>query len=58
MQKRLITFGMIIGSIVGGYVPVLFGASMVSFIGILLSVIGGIAGILAGYKLSKYLGFD
>ncbi len=58
MQKRLITLGMIVGSMVGGYVPVLFGVSMLSFMSILFSIIGGIAGILAGYKLGKYLGFD
>ncbi len=58
MQKRLITLGMIVGSMVGGYVPVLFGVSMLSFMSILFSIIGGIAGVLAGYKLGKYLGFD
>lgn len=58
MQKWLITLGMLVGSTVGGYLPVLFGGSMLSFSGILFSVIGGVAGVWLGYKLGKFLGFD
>ncbi len=30
-RKSLIILGMIIGSIIGGYVPVLFGSSLLSY---------------------------
>ena len=50
-RKKLIMLGMVVGSIVGGYLPVLFGFDglMVSLFG---SLIGGIIGIWMGYKFS------
>jgi uncharacterized membrane protein YeaQ/YmgE (transglycosylase-associated protein family) len=47
----MIMLGMVVGSIVGGYLPVLFGldGQMVSLLG---SIIGGIIGIWIGYKFS------
>lgn len=50
-RKKLIMIGMIAGSIVGGYLPALFGLDefMVSLLG---SFIGGIIGVWIGYKFS------
>lgn len=50
-RKSLVTIGMIIGSIVGGYLPTLFGVSAFSYTSVLSSGIGGILGIWIGYKL-------
>ncbi|MFH1447149.1 MAG: hypothetical protein ABIG43_07070 [Chloroflexota bacterium] len=50
-RKKMIMLGMVVGSIAGGYLPVLFGLNelMVSLLG---SFIGGIIGIGIGYKFS------
>ena len=42
------------GFFVGGYLPVLWGASSFSAMSLLFSAIGGIAGIWAGVRLSDY----
>jgi hypothetical protein len=52
-QKALITLFLSVGSIAGGYVPVLFGAGPLSYWTIFTSAIGGILGIWAGYKLGS-----
>lgn len=57
MQKFLINFGMIVGSLIGGYIPALWGAGMFSISGILLSVLGGVLGVWLGYRLSQTMGF-
>jgi hypothetical protein len=51
-RKKLIMLGMVLGSIVGGYLPASFGFDdlMVSLLG---SFIGGIVGIWIGYKFSR-----
>lgn len=46
---------MAVGSVVGGYVPVLWGGSLFSLTSVFLTAVGGIAGIWAGFKLSKVL---
>ncbi len=50
--KFLVFLGMTIGSIIGGYIPVLWGAGLLSYSSILFSGIGGILGVWIGYKLS------
>jgi hypothetical protein len=40
------------GLFVGGYVPVLWGASAFSFTSLLFSLVGGIAGIVLGVRIS------
>lgn len=52
--KAFVTAGMIIGSTIGGYVPTLFGAGLLSYSSILFSGVGAIAGIWIGYKLSNF----
>lgn len=55
-MKGLIIIFMIIGSSIGGYLPVLWGGSFLSFSSVILSGIGGVAGIWAGYKIAKRIG--
>ena len=57
MNKLIIGIGMFLGSTIGGYIPMLWGASLLSFSAIFFSAIGGILGIWIGYRISKYLGF-
>ncbi len=53
MTKKVIWGGLFLGSTVGGYLPSLWGGSMLSLSGILLSFIGGIFGIWLGYRLGR-----
>lgn len=55
-MKTLIWAGMFIGSAIGGFVPMLWGADLLSFSAVLFSGIGAIVGILVGYKIGKLLG--
>lgn len=51
--KTLVFTFMFIGSIIGGYVPVLWGEDLLSFISISTSGIGALVGIYLGYKISN-----
>ena len=53
--KKLVWFGMLVGSTVGGYVPSLWGADMISFSGLFGSFIGGIAGVWAAWKINQMI---
>lgn len=53
-SKTLVFLGMTVGSIIGGYLPSLFGVDIFSYISIITSGIGAILGIWIGYKLSNY----
>jgi uncharacterized membrane protein YeaQ/YmgE (transglycosylase-associated protein family) len=55
MQKLFITIGMIVGSVVGGYLPTLFGADYFSMASVIVSTIGALFGIYVGYKLGQWL---
>jgi uncharacterized membrane protein YeaQ/YmgE (transglycosylase-associated protein family) len=44
---------MIIGSIIGGYLPSLWGENFLSYWGIITSALGGIVGIYIGFKLAE-----
>lgn len=52
-RKSLIFWGMTIGSLVGGYIPTLWGSGILSMSGILLSGIGGFVGIWVGYRFGE-----
>jgi len=52
-SKSLIMIGLVVGSIVGGYVPALWGAGGLSIASVLTGGIGGLLGIWAGYKMSR-----
>jgi uncharacterized membrane protein YeaQ/YmgE (transglycosylase-associated protein family) len=51
--KRLIWFGAIVGSTLGGMVPGLWHASMLSLSGMILSTVGAVIGIWVGWKLGQ-----
>jgi uncharacterized membrane protein YeaQ/YmgE (transglycosylase-associated protein family) len=46
------------GTILGSYIPSLWGEDSLSVMGIVFSVIGAIVGILLGYQLVKRLGLS
>jgi uncharacterized membrane protein YeaQ/YmgE (transglycosylase-associated protein family) len=50
MQAR-IWLGILIGSSVGGLIPELWGAGMLSYSSVLLSGIGAFVGLWIGYKM-------
>ena len=50
--KALIWVGLFLGSIVGGYVPTLFGQDLLSGWSILWSTVGSVAGVYIGYKVA------
>ena len=55
-SKTIVSIGMAIGMIVGGFIPWLFGDhSMIDGWSILGGFIGGIAGIWAGVKVNQRL---
>jgi hypothetical protein len=52
-DKQLIWVGAFVGSTVGGFVPRLWHASMLSISGIVCSAIGGLAGIWVAWKATR-----
>jgi len=50
MDKKVINLGMIFGSIIGGYIPTLWGASAFSLSSVLCAALGGILGIWMCYR--------
>jgi hypothetical protein len=52
-QKFFYYLAAFIGSIVGAYIPALWGAGVLSFSSVLFSAIGGIAGIVIVWKFFK-----
>lgn len=52
-KKFFVTLGMIIGSTIGGYVPLLFGIGMFSYTSVLTSALGAILGIWIGLKFGE-----
>lgn len=53
-SKTIVWIFMFIGSTIGGLIPNLWGAGLISFSGIILSGVGAIAGIYVGFKISRY----
>ena len=51
-SKQSIWIGVTIGGLVGGFIPLLWGASELSFSSIIFSTIGAIIGIWVAYKIS------
>ena len=49
--RGCITIGVLIGSTIGGYVPVMFGADFLSMASIFGNLIGGFVGIWTGYRV-------
>lgn len=55
VSKPLLMVGMVIGSTVGTYVPMLWGVSAFSLTSVLFSLIGGIIGIWGAYRISRQI---
>ncbi|MES2225475.1 MAG: hypothetical protein V4480_01565 [Patescibacteria group bacterium] len=51
-MKQMIWLGLVVGSTIGGFIPNLWGAGVLSFSSIFLSAIGGMAGIWVAYKMT------
>jgi hypothetical protein len=51
--KSIVLLGMLVGSTIGGLVPILWGAEILSFSSILGNLIGGFLGIWGGYKIGQ-----
>lgn len=47
-----IWLGVLIGSTLGGFIPALWGADLISYSGVLFSGIGAFVGLWIGYKTS------
>jgi len=52
-EKTFIMLGMVIGSFIGGFVPSLFGADMLSFTGLFASGIGAVLGVWLAYRITR-----
>ncbi len=51
-MRSVIGLSIIVGSTIGGYLPVLWGASSFSITSLLFGALGGIAGVWVGVRLS------
>lgn len=54
-MRGVMMIAVLIGSTVGGLVPSLWGAGMLSAAGIVFSILGGVAGIWAGARIGAGL---
>lgn len=50
--------GALLGGIIGGYIPSLWGAGVLDASSIFWGTVGTIVGIWAGYKVGKYYGLE
>ena len=57
-MKLMVITGMIVGSIAGGYLPLLWGGSVLSVASILTGAVGAFAGMYFGYKLAQNWGLE
>ena len=53
-SRPFVWVGMFVGSTVGGLIPNLWGAGILSMSGIILSGLGAMLGIYVGFKISQY----
>ena len=55
-MKTLIYTGIFAGSLMGGYLPLLWGGSVFSMTSVLLGGVGSLLGVWVGFKTAKRLG--
>lgn len=53
MERKAIWLGAIVGSTLGGCVPLLWHGSAFSLSSILLSIVGGVAGIWLAFRMTR-----
>ncbi len=53
-MKKFVMIGMIMGSFIGSYIPLIWGGSILSMTSIFFSALGGFLGIWAGYKIANW----
>ena len=53
MDKRIITLGMIVGSFLGSYTPMLWGDDGLSFSSVLFGGIGAFIGVWLAFKFTR-----
>jgi len=51
--KGLVWMGLFVGSAIGGLIPLIWGASLLSFYSSIFGAIGGLLGIWIGYRLTQ-----
>lgn len=52
-RKQAVYVGTIVGSTVGSFIPLLWGASELSFSSLIFGAIGAIVGIYLGFKMGQ-----
>lgn len=45
--------GVLVGSVIGGFIPEIWGASALSFSSLLFGVVGAFVGLWLGFRLSQ-----
>jgi hypothetical protein len=53
MDKKVVMIGMVIGSLLGGWLPTFFGASAFGIVSIIGGLVGGVLGIWLTYRLMR-----
>jgi len=53
MSKSLLMLGVFIGSLVGGYIPTLFGADAFSISSVIFGGLGSIIGLWLAYRIQQ-----
>lgn len=53
-KKQVYIIATVVGSFLGGLIPLLWGAGMFSFSSIIFNAIGAIAGLYIAFKMSNY----
>lgn len=53
MDTKLVWLGMFVGSLLGGYIPLLWGGSSFSLAGVIWSGVGAFIGVWLGWKVSR-----
>ena len=48
--KKLVLLGMMIGSAIGGYIPILFGINSFSFTAVISTFFGGLLGVWLSFR--------
>ena len=55
MTKKLIFFFLFVGSTLGGYLPLLWGDSVLSVSSVIFSGLGGLLGVYVGFKIGQQI---